>query len=104
MSSVVKQLMYVLKLFRVNSGIIHSFRIRSKQTLRIMYPRYPVLDIAQRIHLRWGSFGSITRFFYFSQETKDPFSFYGEGKGDLTRDDSQRRFLAQQSVAMLREQ
>ena len=30
MSSVVKQLMYVLKLFRVTSGIIHSFRIRSR--------------------------------------------------------------------------
>ena len=40
MSSVVKQLLYVLKLFRVTAGIIHSFRIRSKETLRIMYPKY----------------------------------------------------------------
>ena len=48
MSSVVKQLKYVLKLFRVISGIIHSFRIHSKETLRIMYPKYPVLDRIQR--------------------------------------------------------
>ena len=40
MSSVVKQLLYVLKLFRVTAGIIHSFRIRSKETLRSMYPKY----------------------------------------------------------------
>ena len=40
MSSVVKQLLYVLKLFRVTAGNIHSFRIRSKETLRIMYPKY----------------------------------------------------------------
>ena len=37
MTSVVKQLMYVLKLFRVTAGSIHSFRICSKETLRIMY-------------------------------------------------------------------
>ena len=29
---------------------------------RIMYPKYPVLDMIQRIHLRCGSFGSIVRF------------------------------------------
>ena len=40
MSSVVKQLLYLLKLFRVTAGNIHSFRIRSKETLRIMYPKY----------------------------------------------------------------
>ena len=62
MSSVVKQLLYVLKLFRVTAGCIHSFRIRSKETFRIMYPKYPVLDMIQRIHLRYGSFGSIIRF------------------------------------------
>ena len=62
MSSVVKQLLYVLKLFRVTAGCIHSFRIRSKETFRIMYPKYPVLDMIQRIHLRCGSFGSIIRF------------------------------------------
>ena len=38
------------------------FRIRSKETLRIMYPKYLVLDMIQRIHLRFGSFGSIIRF------------------------------------------
>ena len=62
MSSVVKQLLYVLKLFRVTAGCIHSFRIRSKETFRIMYPKYPVLDMIQRILLRYGSFGSIIRF------------------------------------------
>ena len=45
MSSVVKQLLYVLKLFRVTAGCIHSFRICSKETLRIMYQKYPVLNI-----------------------------------------------------------
>ena len=62
MSSVVKQLLYVLKLFQVTSGNVHSFRIRSKETLRIMYLKYPVLDMIQRIHLRCGSFGSVIRF------------------------------------------
>ena len=62
MSSVVKQLLYVLKLFRVTAGCIHSFRIRSKETFRIMYPKYPVLDMIQRIHLRCGSFEPIIRF------------------------------------------
>ena len=56
MSTVVKQLLYLLKLFRVTAGCIHSFRIRSKETLRIMYPTYPVLDMIQRIHLRCGPF------------------------------------------------
>ena len=41
MSSVVKHLMYALNLFRVTAGSIRSFRIRSKETLRIMYPKYP---------------------------------------------------------------
>ena len=45
MSSVVKQLLYVLKLFRVTAGCIHSFRICSKETLWIMYQKYPVLNI-----------------------------------------------------------
>ena len=27
-----------------------------------MYPKYPVLDMIQRIHLRCGSFGSVIRF------------------------------------------
>ena len=45
MSSVVKQLLYVLKLFRVTAGCIHSFRICSKETLQIMYQKYPVLNI-----------------------------------------------------------
>ena len=62
MSSVAKQLLYVLKFFRVTAGCIHSFRIRSKETFRIMYPKYPVLDMIQRIHLHCGSFGSIICF------------------------------------------
>ena len=32
-SSVVKQPLYFLKFFRVTAGCIHSFRIRSKETL-----------------------------------------------------------------------
>ena len=63
MSSVVKHLMYALNLFRVTAGSIRSFRIRSEETLRIMYPKYPVLDMIQRIRdLRCGSFGSIICF------------------------------------------
>ena len=61
-SGLVTNLMYVLKLFQVTAGNVHSFRIRSKETLRIMYPKYPVLDMIQRIHLRRGSFGSVIRF------------------------------------------
>ena len=79
MSSVVKQLLYVLKLLRVTAGYIRSFRIRSKETLRIMimYPKYPVLDMIQRIYLRCGSFGSIIcsgQDLEFSKETKYTFS------------------------------
>ena len=62
MSRVAKQLLNVLKLFRVTACCIHSFRIRRKETLRIMYPKCPVLDMIRRIHLRCGSFGSIIRF------------------------------------------
>ena len=61
-SSLVKKLMYVLKLSRVTAGKIHSFWIRSKETLRIIHLKYLVLDIIQRIHLHCGSFGSIIRF------------------------------------------
>ena len=53
MSNVDKQLMYELKLFRVTADSIHSFRIRSKKTLRIM-----VLDMIQRILLCRGLVGS----------------------------------------------
>ena len=52
---VVKQQMDVLKLFQVTSGSIHSFQIRSEESLRIMYPKYPVLDMIQRIHRSCGS-------------------------------------------------
>ena len=61
-SSLVKKLMYVLKLSRVTAGKIHSFWIRSKETLRIIHLKYLVLDIIQRIHLHCGSFGSIICF------------------------------------------
>ena len=60
MSSVVKQLMYVLKLFRVTTGSFHSFQIRSIKMLRIM--KYLVLDMIQGIHLCCGSFGSVIHF------------------------------------------
>ena len=40
-SSFVKKLMYVLKLFRVTAGNIHCFQIGSKETFRIMYRIYP---------------------------------------------------------------
>ena len=56
--------MYVLKLFQHSS----SARIRSTETLRIMYPGYPVFDRIQRIHLRYGSFGSIIRFWILAKE------------------------------------
>ena len=36
--------MYVLKLIRVTAGYFHSFRIRSKESLGIMYPNNPVLE------------------------------------------------------------
>ena len=32
-----------VKMFRVPAGCIHSFRILSKETLRIMYPKNPFL-------------------------------------------------------------
>ena len=38
MSSVVKQLLYVFKLFQVTTGCIHSFQIISTEALQIMYP------------------------------------------------------------------
>ena len=62
MSSVVKQLLYVLNLICDIAGSIRSFRIRSKETPRIMCPKYPVLDMIQRSHLCCGSFGSMIRF------------------------------------------
>ena len=91
MSSVVSELLYVLKLFRVTASCIHSFGICSKETFRTMYPKYPVLDMIQRIHLCCGSFGSIICFsilvkkrcirfriknpdLHFSKETMYPFS------------------------------
>ena len=41
---------------------IHSFPIRSKEMLRIMYLKCPVLEMIQRIHLHRWSFGSMIRF------------------------------------------
>ena len=67
MISVVKQLIFVLKLFQVTADSIHSFGIR-KETIRIMYPKYQVLDMIQRIRLRCGSFGSIIRFWIFGKK------------------------------------
>ena len=61
-SSVVKQLMYVLKLFRVTTGSFHSFQIHSIETLQIIHPKYLVLDMIQGIHLCCESFGSVIHF------------------------------------------
>ena len=61
--------MYVLKLFQVTAGNVHSFRIRSKETLRIMYPKYPVLDMIQRIHLPLWIIWIRDPFLDFSKET-----------------------------------
>ena len=61
MSSVVKQLMYVL-LFRVTTGSFNSFQIRSIEMLRIMNPKYLGFDMIQGIHLCCGSFGSVIHF------------------------------------------
>ena len=41
-SSFVKKLIYVLKLSRVTAGNSQCFRIRSKETFRIMYLKYPL--------------------------------------------------------------
>ena len=70
-SGLVTNLMYVLKLFQVTSGNVHSFRTRCKETLRIMYLKYPVLDTIQRIHLRCGSFGSVIRFWILVKKLRD---------------------------------
>ena len=61
-SSLVKKLTNVIKLFQVTASNIHSFRIHSKEPLRIMYPKYLVLEIIQRIQPPCGSFGSIICF------------------------------------------
>ena len=74
MSSVVKQQMNVLKLFWVTAGSIHSFQIRSKESVWIMYPKYPVLDMIQRIHLGCGSLFWINNpFLDFSKDMKCSF-------------------------------
>ena len=68
MSSVVKQLLYVelpSYFFRVTAGlaVLTLFgSIQSKETLPIMYPKYLVFDMIQRIHLRGGTFGSMILF------------------------------------------
>ena len=43
-------------------SVTHSFQIRSKETVRILYPKNLVLDMILRIYLRYGSFGSIFLF------------------------------------------
>ena len=68
MNSVVKQLLYILKLFRVTAGC------RGKETFRIMYPKYSVLDMIQRnpppLRIIWIN----NPLFDFSKETIYPFS------------------------------
>ena len=72
MSIVVKQLLYLLKLFRVTAGCIHSFRIRSKETLRI---RAPASDHVSKV----SGFGydpknppPLETILHFCKETKHP--------------------------------
>ena len=67
-----RRLLCVLNFFRVTADCIHSFRIRSKETLRIMHPKYPVLDMIQRIHPRCRSFVLIIRFWYFFEKKRTP--------------------------------
>ena len=67
-----RRLLCVLNFFRVTADCIHSFRIRSKETLRIVHPKYPVLDMIQRIHPRCRSFVSIIRFWYFFEKKRTP--------------------------------
>ena len=67
-----RRLLCVLNFFRVTADCIHSFRIRSKETLRIMHPKNPVLDMIQRIHPRCRSFVSIIRFWYFFWKETHP--------------------------------
>ena len=45
--------MYVLKLFRVTAGKIHSFRVCSKETLRIMNQKYSYLDFSKETNIRF---------------------------------------------------
>ena len=68
--SVVKQLLYFLKLFRVTADCIHSFRTRSKEKLRIMYPKNPFFDFSEETHpkmTKWQMLGSIINGDDFSQ-------------------------------------
>ena len=56
-----------------NYILLHNFstystRICSKETLRIMYSKYAVVDMIQRIHVRCGSFGPVIRFRIFVKE------------------------------------
>ena len=64
-SCFVKELMYVLDLFRVTARNIHSFQIRSKEMPRIMYPKNP-----PPLWIIWIN----DLFLDFSKETKYAFS------------------------------
>ena len=75
--SLVKKLMNVIKLFQVTASNIHSFQIHSKETLWIMYPKYLVLEIIQRIQLPCGSFGSIIRFWILVKNNYNEISVFG---------------------------
>ena len=60
--------------FRVTPGNIHSFRIRSKETLRVMYPECPVFYMIQRNPPPFGIIWINDLCLDFSKEMKDPFS------------------------------
>ena len=73
-------------LLRATAGHGYSFRIFSKETLRIMDPKYPILDMIQWIRLKCGS---CTWIHYldldFSKETDNLFLNLWSGFGFLKR-------------------
>ena len=82
MSSVVKQPMYVLKLFQVTTGSFTLFRFVqcSIEMLRIMYPKYLVWDNydSRNPPLLWIIWIS-NPFLDFNKEVKYPFSYQKSG-------------------------
>ena len=74
MSSVVKQRLYVLKLFRVNAGCIPSFQILSRETLRIKPSKVSGFEYDPKnpppLWIIWINNPCLD----FSKETKYPFS------------------------------
>ena len=74
MSRVAKQLLNVLKLFRVTTCCIHSFRIRSKEMLRIMYLKYPQSEYDPKNSPPLSIIWINNPFLDFTKEAKYPFT------------------------------